>query len=180
VSRNRCEQDVAVQPESQVGRNHMANEASSPHLAIHHKVKPGAGTSAGSQKGRCPSSGDQQDRLRLPRTAIFTCIVTGYWPKSGCRQQLPCPLMARLCENSDAVLESRICISISEPQNPAALPTSDVRPQQKPRRLAARKAAYWEKPPLPSVAIFLSRPGLAIRFGRNNSYSGKLMVPSGM
>src|SRR5713226_2284190 len=72
--------------------------------------------------------------------AIFTCIVTGYWPESGCRQQLPCPLMARLCENSDAVLESRICISISEPQNPAALPTSDVRPQQKPRRLAARKA----------------------------------------
>jgi hypothetical protein len=66
VSRNRCEQDAAVQPESQVGRNHMANEASSPHLAIHHKVKPGAGTSAGSQKGRCPSSGDQQDRLRLP------------------------------------------------------------------------------------------------------------------
>ena len=30
---------------------------------------------------------------------------------------------SRLCENSDAVLESRICISISEPQNPAALPT---------------------------------------------------------
>jgi len=47
--------------------------------------------------------------------------------------------------------------------------------------LAQRSRASWrpgrpltgEKPPLPSVAIFLSRPGLAICFRCHNSHSGK-------